>query len=193
MFREDRFVGFPVLQPNIWWGLSGCVVLLVPLISRELAELIKSGGRVRGVVALSLVIGAAQILNGLYVAWAYPVLNQRRQETALAETLAVARELTAPSTRFALDPSLEHLDLRPFLSRPSLMRTSYARPNDRRAYSHWRAFIKSGKIDPPIDRLDAVVLHRSRTNANLYFAKLGWHRYSINDRYTLWSRAEQDS
>ena len=106
----------------------------------------------------------------------------------LAETLAEARELTAPSIRFALDPSLEHLDLRPFLSRPSLMRTSYSSPNDKRAYSHWRSFIKSGRTNPPIDRLDAVVLHKSRTKANNFFAKLGWQASPINERYTLWRR-----
>ena len=190
LFRENRFVGFPVLQPNIWWGISGCVVLLVPLLSRELAALINAGGRMRWVVALSLVVGAIQIANGLYVAWVYPVLNQRTHEVVLAETLAAARELTAPSTRFALDPSLEHFDLRPFLSRPSLMRTSYSSPNDTRAYANWRAFIKLGRTNPPIDRLDAVVLHNSRTRANSFFAKLGWQASHINERYTLWRRGE---
>lgn len=191
MFREERFVGFMTLQPNIWWGISACVVLLVPLISRELPELIKSGGVViRWLVAISLLVGSVQIVNGLYVALAYPVLNPRKLEGVLAETLGEARELTPSTTRFALDPSLEHLSLLPYLSRPSMMRVSYASKSAKQAHSNWRTFVKSGKVKPPIDRLDAVVLHKSRSNANLYFDKQGWQAFPIGKHYTLWRREE---
>jgi hypothetical protein len=189
LFREDRFMGFPVMQPNIWWGVSGCIVLLVPLASRELPDLLKTGARLRWLAAASLLVMAVQTLNGLRVAWEYPVMNLRRHEAVLAETLDKARELTGPETRFAIDPSLEHLDLRPFLSRPSLMRTSYASPRDRQAYSRWKTFVASGRARPPVDRLEAVVLHESRGNARRFFAEQGWRAVQLNERYTLWRRS----
>ena len=190
LFRENQFVGFFVFQPNIWWGISACVVLLVPLISRELVELLKPEGWTRWVVVLGLAVGAIQIINGLHVALAYPVMNVRRHEANRADTLVAARNLTAPNARFALDLSLDHLDLRPFLSRPSLVRTSFGGPDDKQAYSDWRDFIKSGRSSPPLDRLDAVVLQRNRRNANLYFEKMGWQGTPINELFTLWQRVE---
>ena len=68
LFRENQFVGFITFQPNIWWGICACVVLLVPLISRELVELLKPKGWTRWVVVLGLAVGAVQIVNGLHVA-----------------------------------------------------------------------------------------------------------------------------
>lgn len=188
LFREVRFVGFPVLQPNIWWGISGCIVLLVPLASREIPGLLSSGKRLRWLAVLGLGVLAVQTLNGLRVAWVYPFMNLRRHDAVLAETLDRARELTVPGTRFALDPTLEHFDLRPFLSRPSLMLTSYTLPRNRQAYSSWKAFVASGRARPPLERLDAVVLDQQRGNAHRFFAEQGWRAVTINDRYTLWHR-----
>jgi hypothetical protein len=190
LFRENQFVGFFVFQPNIWWGICACVVLLVPLISRELVELLKPKGWTRWVVVLGLAVGAVQIVNGLHVAVAYPVMNLRIHEASMAGTLDAARKLTAPNARFALDLSLEEIDLRPFLSRPSLVRANFGSADEKRAYSNWRDFIKSGKSSPPLDRLDAVVLHRNRRRANLYFEKLGWQSTPINEKYTLWQQVQ---
>ncbi|MFC1797497.1 hypothetical protein ACFL1V_10455, partial [Pseudomonadota bacterium] len=100
----------------------------------------------------------------------------------------VARKLTEPNARFALDLSLEDVDLRPFLSRPSLVRANFGSSDDKRAYSNWQDFLKSGKSSPPLDRLDAVVLHRNRRHANVYFEKLEWESTIINEKYTLWQQ-----
>jgi hypothetical protein len=188
LFHEEQFVGFFVFQPNIWWGICACVILLVPLLGRELAELLKLKGWTRWVVVLGLAVGAIQVVNGLHVAVAYPVINLRKHVESKAGTLEAVRKLTEPNARFALDLSLEEIDLRPFLSRPSLLRANFGGPDDKRAYSNWREFIKSGKSSPPLDRLDAVVLDRNRRHANLYFEKLGWQSTPIDEKYTLWQK-----
>jgi len=190
LFRENQFVGFVVLQPNIWWGLSACIVLLVPLVSREVTGLLHRGGWMRWITMLGLAIAFVQIVNGWYVAQEYPVMNPRRHGAILVKTLEAAQQLSEPDTRFALDPSLEHLDLRPYLARPSLMRTSFGSPDDKRAYANWKQFFKSNRVRPPLDRLDAVVLHKNRERVNLYFDKLGWQPTQLNEQYTLWRSAK---
>jgi len=190
LFRENQFVGFVVLQPNIWWGLSACIVLLVPLISREVTGLLQRGGWMQWLTMISLTIALVQIINGWYVAQEYPVMNQRKHDVILTNTLEAARQLSESDTRFALDPSLEHLDLRPYLARPSLMRTSFGSSDDKRAYANWKRFFKSNRVKPPLDRLDAVVLHRNRERLNLYFDKQGWHSTPLNELYTLWRKSQ---
>ena len=191
LFRENQFVGFWVLQPNIWWGLSACIVLLVPLVGREVSGLMQSNGWRRRVVILGLVIAMVQVINGLSVALAYPILTTRKHVKNLAVTLKTAQQLTDVSTRFAIDPSLFRLDLYPYLSRPTLYFYSFASHDSKSAYLAWINFCSTGKGNPPLERLDAVVLHRNREHANLYFSKLGWQSTRLDETYMLWRKTDQ--
>jgi hypothetical protein len=186
IFHETQFVGFRLMQPNIWWGLSACIVLLVPLVGREIPELIRQRGWGRWVIAASLAIASVQLVNGLSVAFAYPVQNLRRHEKILAESLDAARRLTAVNTRFALDLSLQNLDLLPYLARPSLLPTSFGSPDYKMAHLDWQRFWITEGGEPPLDRIDAVVLHNDRTQTNLYFKNLGWRPKPLNHMYVLW-------
>ena len=70
-----------------------------------------------------------------------------------------AQGLPDAQTRFAIDPSMKDMDLRPYLSRPSILGSSFASADDQRAYQAWQSFSVLGRGAPPLDRLDAVVTH----------------------------------
>ncbi len=189
-FREDRFVGFFVLQPNIWWGLSACIVLLVPLLSREVIKPFQQGGWFRWATMVALAVAVVQLTNGLIVAVSYPVMNLRTHDAIKAEALDAARRMTDPQTRFAIDHSLNDMDLRPYLSRPSIFGSSFTSADDERAYQEWLYYSTLGRGAPPIDRLDAVVTHKDRVHVVGYFAARGWWSTPLNELYTLWLKNE---
>jgi hypothetical protein len=188
-FREDRFVGFIVLQPNIWWGMSACIVLLVPLLAREAMGLLQQGGWYRWAVIAALAVATIQFTNGLIVAVSYPLMNLRTHSAIKAESLDAARRMTGPRTRFAIDPSIS-MDLRPYLSRPSILGSSYSSADNDRAYRAWQVFSGLGRGEPPLDRLDAVVAHNDRAHISRYFVARGWQSTRLNELYTLWLKNE---
>ena len=188
LFREDQFVGFRYFQPNLWWGLSACSVLLVPLLGREALAATERGGWRRVLAVTGLSMALIQIFNGLCLAVAYPVLSVRGVPAVRAEVLAAARTRTEAGTRFAIDPALQRLELLPYLSRPVLMPTSFTSEEDRAAYLAWRAFCLHGR--PPdaslIERLDAVVTHASRRHVVAFLESRGWRVDSLDAEYELW-------
>jgi hypothetical protein len=188
-FREDRFVGFIVLQPNIWWGMSACIVLLVPLFAREAMGLLQQGGGYRWATIAALAVATVQFANGLIVAVSYPLMNLRSHRVLKAETLDAARRMTGPRTRFAIDPSIS-MDLRPYLSRPSILGSSFTSADDERAYRVWQVFSDQGRGEPPLDHLDAVVAHNDRAHISRYFDAREWRSIPLNEVYTLRLKGE---
>ncbi len=192
LFREDQFVGFRYFQPNLWWGLSACSVLLVPLLAREALAAIALGGWRRALAATGLSMALLQSFNGLCLAAAYPVLNLRGVPVLRAQVLAAARARTEAGTRFAIDPLLRRFDLLPYLSRPVLMSISDISEEDRAAYRAWRAFCLEGR--PPdaslLERLDAVVTHVDRRHVSSFLESRGWRVESLHAEYQLWRRGQ---
>ncbi len=187
LFREDQFVGYRYFQPNLWWGLSACSVLLVPLLGREAVAAIALDGWRRALAGIGLSIALLQIFNGLCLAAAYPLLGLRSLPASRAETLAAARARTEPGTRFAIDPLLQPLELLPYLSRPVLMLTSFTSEEDRAAHLAWRALCLQGRPDETLlERLDAVVTHVGRRGAGAFLESRGWRAESLHADYELW-------
>jgi hypothetical protein len=117
-------------------------------------ELFRRGGWFRWAAVVALVVATVQFLNGLIVAVSYPVINLRTHHAAKAETLDTARRMTAAQTRFAIDPSINDMDLRPYLSRPSILGSSFTSADDQRAYQDWQSFSVLGRGAPPwIDQM----------------------------------------
>jgi len=205
-FREDQFVGFKVFQPNIWWGMSACIVLLVPLLGREaFAELRLEGWR-RVAALAGLGMGLVQVFNGFCLAIAYPTLNLRGHSISDVEVLMAARAKTVPGTRFAIDPLLEDYDLVGYLSRPVIMPvfepandlveesvaevSNGALVRERRDLEAWRTFLE-GRGRAALDlatRFDALIAHRDRRRVAGILLSRGWHREELGDGFELWTK-----
>jgi hypothetical protein len=193
LFREDRFVGSGVFQPNIWWGMAACLVLLVPLLGREaFAELRRTGAR-RAIAWVGLAMLALQAFNGACLAVAYPVLNLRAHEQADAQLLAAARARTAPGTRFAIDPDLQDFDLLAYLSRPVAVRTADSSKSELRVAWAWESFCLrfEGTGLDLLRRFDAILVRSSRRHVGSFLASHGWQRETLERGYELWQRAQR--
>ncbi len=187
-FREEQFVGFRFFQPNLWWGLSGCTVLLVPLLGRDAFEGLRAGGWRRGAASAGLALSLLHVFNGLCLAVAYPVLNLRGHLAQDAETLAAARAQTPPGARFALDSALQDYDLLGYLSRPALMPPITGAESHRADFEAWQSFSRGagGPEGALLDRLDAVVVSRVNGSVAAHLAALGWTRQALPGDYELW-------
>jgi tetratricopeptide (TPR) repeat protein len=186
IFREDHFVGFRTFQPNIWWGLSACVLLLVPVVARRVTELLKNGVWYRWVTIAAIAIASIQIINGFSIAIAYPVLYLRHYSPLAIKTLDMARSKTGAYARFAIDPILENVDLRPYLSRPSIIRLSFSYQDDKKNYAAWSDFCNKVVDAPPVDIIDAAILHKGRSHANRYFEMSAWQATPLDEFFILW-------
>ncbi|MDG2334416.1 MAG: hypothetical protein P8Q97_09360 [Myxococcota bacterium] len=190
VFREDQFVGFGVFQPNLWWGISGCAVLLVPLLGRAAwADLWRSGWR-RSLAGVGLVMAVLQTFNGLCLALAYPTLNLRGHSVSDAVVLSDGRSKTPAGTRYAVDPMLEDYDLLGYLSRPTIMPSVMGPDSERRLALAWATFAESGRGMPHLfsSRIDAVILHRDRPEASAALRREGWQSESLGDEFELWQK-----
>ena len=178
VFREDSFVGYRYFQPNLWWGMSGCIVLLVPLLGRRAMVEWDVGGWRRALAGTGLTIAALHTLNGASLAVVVPALNVRGHEAARADVLEQARAETSPGTRFALDPTLQDLDLVSYLSRPALVSVAGMRPVDTKALQAWLQFCVRGEALQPalLDRFDAVVIDSRRSHVAATLGAQRWKR-----------------
>ncbi len=191
LFQEAQFVGFEVLQPNIWWGMAACCLLMLPLIGREAVHLVARGGAIaRGATVLATGLAVAQLAHGIVIAVAYPLLVVRSYPDASIRLLRQVRAATSPTTRLALDPYLDGQDLRPFLARPSLLPTTFGDPTDLAAYDAWSRFAAEGRGNPmpALARVDAVVLHEQRRAARDLLVSLGWRTAPLTNGFALWQR-----
>ncbi|MDE0886662.1 MAG: hypothetical protein OSB70_14135 [Myxococcota bacterium] len=188
VFREDQFVGFRVFQPNVWWGISGCAVLLVPFLSRSAwADLWRPGWK-RLLAGGGLAVALLQVFNGFCLALVYPTLNLRGQSVSDAVALAEGRSMTPAGTRYAVDPMIEDYDLLGYLSRPTIMPGITGPDSERRFALAWSNFAESGGGMPDRfrNRIDAVILHRDRRAAGLVLRQEGWQSESLGDEFELW-------
>jgi hypothetical protein len=213
-FSEDQFVGFKVFQPNIWWGMSACIVLLVPILGREaFAELGATGWR-RVAAFSGLGMGLVHVFNGLCLAIAYPTLNLRGHSVSDVEVLTAARGKTASGTRFAIDPLLEDYDLVSYLSRPVIMpvitpaimpvgapldssaakASRLALAAERRDLEVWRTFLEGRARAPEAlpARFDALIVHRDRRHAAGMLLSRGWRRETLAEDFELWTRGIEE-
>ena len=195
LFREQQFVGFRVLQPNIWWGIAACTLIVLPLVAREvpsIAEIRRPWPRLALVAGLAL--AAAQIAHGIAIATAYPLMIVRTYPTTSIALLERARALTTPDTRIAVDPFLDALDLRPFLARRSLLPVTIGEPADLQAYADWTLFVQTGRGDPRrlLERLDAVIVHEGRRAVHGVLAALQWRPLRLGPGFVLWRRPAQN-
>ena len=190
LFREDQFVGFRVFQPNIWWGMSACIILLVPLLGREAFAQLQLGGWRRRVAGLGLGLGFLHVFNGACLAVAYPTLNLRGHARSDAEVMASARARTPPGTRFALDPSLQDYDLVSYLSRPAIMPTGTFSRSNQRDFEAWQSFVLEFQYPEPalLERFDALLFRQDRRHIAGFLASHGWQREFQTAEYALWRR-----
>ena len=188
IFSEDVFVGDRVFQPNIWWGMSACFVLLVPMLGRQGFGMLGDPGWRSLAAGVGLALGLLHAFNGFCLAIVYPALNLRGHLASDAEVLAGAREQTSPGTRFALDPSLQDYDLVGYLARPTLMRARAASPAQRRDFDAWQAFVQGSQASrrPFLGSLDAIVLRRDRPSVAQALSSRNWARASLDARHDLW-------
>ncbi len=190
LFREDQFVGFRVFQPNIWWGMSACLLLLVPLLGRAaLADLKRPGWR-RAVAGAGLGLSLLHVFNGFCLGVVYPTLNLRAHSASDAEVLAAGRMKTEPGMRFAVDPVFQDYDLLGYLSRPVIMPGVVGSDSEREILAAWQAFVASGEPPPKLfgKRFDALILHRDRRQSAAYLLSRGWQREALGDEFVLWQQ-----
>ncbi len=199
LFREERFVGHTSFQPNIWWGPSACVVLLIPLLIRSSVCRKDSTRGMMFVHWASMLLLAVHVINGSQFALATPANNLRAYPKKLADTFSEARERTAPDTRFLLDPRLAWVDLVGFLRRPVLLRTSYMSAADAQNLEDWnRLFDDSVSASGSgWAEYDAAILvgesdqsFNSRRTQEVLSTK-GWRRRLLTTGYQLWIRPVQ--
>jgi len=187
-FREDQFVGFRVFQPNIWWGISACAVLLVPLLGRSaLIDLRQSGWR-RLAAGAGLAVASIHTFYGLCLAVAYPTLNLRAHSLSDATALVDARSRTTPGTRFAVDPMLQNYDLLGYLARPAIMPMATGSGLERSLPLSWQNFAEGRGPLPELfsQRLDAVILHRDRRTAAAALRAKNWQAADVGGDFVLW-------
>ena len=182
---------FAYPQPNIWWGLSGCIVALVPLLGRQ--AVLKPGRERWHRVAAGggLAMALLHVLEGLSIAAVVPTLNLRQHELRLAETLSAARARTAPEARFSIDPSLHDLDLTVYLSRPALTSIAGKSEVDNQDLRHWFSLCLRG-MPPPANflaRFDAIVLDARRAHVRAFLASQGWEGATLHAEFEIWQPA----
>ena len=194
LFREDQFVGAPVFQPNIWWGMSGCMILLVPLLGRDAPAQWKRAGGSRWLAGLGLSLAALHLFNGFSLAIAYPTLNLRGHALSDAEVLAQARSSTEPGARFAVDPELQDYDLLGYLSRPVLISSAAVSDRDREDLQAWLGFVEGrGRASAAwLERFDAALLREDRGQAARGLAARRWSREPLGHGFELWLAPGRD-
>ena len=185
LFREVRFIGFRHGQPNIWWGICGCMALLVPY---GLSSSFQSAGlaqRSWSVIGLALL--STQIINGTLMAVAYPGFNLRDRPATHAEVLQSARGWSRPQDRFLVYPELAKLELMPYLARPNLVLSAMTPQKDREVIAKWYRLCQNKPVpDFPWERFDAFIVHE---RCSLILEHLVQERLTQSDLghgYTLW-------
>jgi hypothetical protein len=188
LFSEDAFVGDRVFQPNIWWGMSACFVLGVPLLGRKGFGMLGDSGWRSLAAGVGLALGLLHVFNGFCLAIVYPALNLRGHLASDAEVLAGAREQTLPGMRFALDPTLQEYDLLGYLARPTLMKARTASAAQSQDFDAWQAFVQGPRASrmPFLGSLDAIVLRRDRRSVARALLSRNWVGASLDGRYDLW-------
>ncbi len=208
LFREDRFaalVDFPVLQPNIWWGPSACVVLLFPLLLRSVVQRIIAVGKADWFVISGFILASLQVVSGLLYAIAYPAIVGRVHPQLDVDILVAAREKTAPRTRLLLDPMLLHeqvgfTDLAGILARPCLFATNYMSDGDRQNLESWdKLFHETDETDETqgagwADYDGAILAEGSGSEAaRQAVSDLSWTSEGLTHGFQLWRRPEAAS
>lgn len=69
-----------------------------------------------------------------------------------------------------------------------MISTSFTTTDHDQAYTDWTRFCTDEEGQPPLDRLDAVVLRKEREKANLFFHELEWQSTPLNELYVLWQK-----
>ncbi|MCA9077942.1 MAG: hypothetical protein KDA93_23135 [Planctomycetaceae bacterium] len=190
LFREERFVEFKSFQPNIWWGPSASVLLLLPVLIRHAVRQARITERVS---ILSLVASALIVLhlfNGLQFALATPAINTRGFPMKFADAMQAAQQQTAHETRFLLDPMMAWVDLAAFLRRPALFNTNYMFPEDEQILSDWTQLFEepnesagTGWAD-----YDAAIVYDGSRRAQQALQEQGWTVAPLTSGFQLWTR-----
>ena len=190
LFVEERF---GELQPNLWWGISGCLVLFAPAVVAWCAnagELVNRAPMPTWIRRFACCVVAIQLLNGAAFAAVYPLISLRSHALERIRALQQAGAATLPGTKFCVDPGmidvlprpanvdpgLEHPDLFGYLGRPVLFLTVMSNDPVRREMSAWWSFIRTGdtRLIPFVNSRDAIILHSSRTRARATLLDNGW-------------------
>ncbi len=193
LFREERFVGFMSFQPNIWWGPSACVLLLIPLLIRYAVSERQIEGWASVVSIAASLLMVLHVLNGLMFALASPAINLRVFPSFFAEAMIAAREQTSPDTRFLLEPRMCYVDLAGFLRRPTLYSTNYMFPEDAQVFDEWnQMFEKSdGSAGTGWTQYDAAIVAESSIRAHKALQSQGWQSQPLNSGFQLWKAPHQ--
>jgi len=186
LFQEDRFVNFVVFQPNLWWGPSGCLILLFPFLIRETAKS-NVGILKRTLHVFAFILVLIQILKGLLFAIVYPVMNVRSHPRLFAEVLSNARRRTHPNTRFLVDPFLDQIDIVSYLGRPVLYSTSMLSKEEKAFLIKWRRLCDKGFLEGKIrwDQYDAVIIYNKRIFRRTLKEK-NWKFEQLVGGFELW-------
>ncbi len=205
LFREDRFaalVDFPVLQPNIWWGPSACVVLLFPLLLRSAVQRIIAVGKADWFVMSGFILVSLQVVSGTLFAVAYPAIIGRVHPQLDVDILVTVREKTSPRTRLLLDPILLHeqvgfTDIAGILARPCLFATNYMSDGDREVLESWhRLFGEKPEVTKGgWAEYDAAIISEGAQSeaAREAVSDLGWKSEELTHAFQLWRRPESAS
>lgn len=200
LFREDRYAeleNFAVFQPNIWWGPSACVVLLVPLLLRSAVQRIRAAGRADWFVVAGVILGAVQVVGGTLFAVAYPAVNGRIYPQKDVDVLLTARARTTPTTRFLIDPILLHpdvgfSDVAGMLGRPCLFGTSYMSDAEQEILISWNElFFEPHRTEGTgWAGYDAAILSDldGAGAARTALAERGWTSEDLGEGFSLWRR-----
>lgn len=190
LFREERFVSFKSFQPNIWWGPSACVLLLLPMLIRHAARQARVKERASVVSITASVLMVIHVINGMQFAMATPAINPRSFPLMKAETMHAAQGKTSPETRFLLDPEIAHVDLAGFLSRPALYTTNYMFPEDREILKDWVQLFEEPKKSAGSGwaAYDAAIVSYDAKRAHEAMQQHGWSGVTLTPRFQLWTR-----
>ncbi|MCA9077938.1 MAG: hypothetical protein KDA93_23115 [Planctomycetaceae bacterium] len=189
LFREDRFIGHVAFQPNIWWGPSGCVVLLIPWLMRFANDRLRDGNSHSWLAIIGIALLSLQTINGIVFAFACPAINTRVYPQPFVEALERARDATATYTTFLIDPGIANIDLANLLHRPALYTTSYMSEPDRQMLDAWNSLFV-----PPFDEskedtwrhYDAAIVSNTARVARESLSQREWKMSPLTPLFELW-------
>ena len=189
LFREELFVGFQYFQPNLWWGLSGCVGLVAPFV---LANSLSSqgGSWTRVCSRIGLLLITLQIINGSLSSIAYPARNVFALPRAQVDVMLEARRLSQPMHRFLLDPELQDFALAAYLGRSTFYETSMSTSQEVQQLTQWNQLCRGQADSAPADFVPfnaALILQTDeRAAVRAELSRRGWREQDVLDVAELW-------
>ncbi len=191
LFREERFVGFKAFQPNIWWGPSACVLLLIPLLIRHAVRQESHEGRTGVLRMAAAVLMLLHVISGSQFAVATPAINLRPYPKMSADALVAAQQQTSSHARFLLDPLLASVDLAGYLRRPALFSTNYMFPEDSQILDDWSQLFEESAESTGTGwtNYNAAIIAESSTRAQAAMRSQGWAMSDLTPGFQLWERS----